>query len=141
MAAQVFVDTGAWYALQAPDDRWHADAARALEELLRGGRSLVTSNHVVGETYSLLTRTHNARVALRFVDSLGQSARLEVIHVDAATEKAAYDVLRRFSDQAFSFVDATSFALMRRRRIRSAFAFDHHFSVAGFNRVPLDEAP
>ena len=32
-------------------------------------------------------------------------------------------------------VDATSFAIMKRSRIRLAFAFDHHFSVAGFRLV------
>jgi predicted nucleic acid-binding protein len=37
-------------------------------------------------------------------------------------------------------VDGTSFALMRRRKIRHAFAFDRHFASAGFIRVPLDTA-
>jgi hypothetical protein len=32
-------------------------------------------------------------------------------------------------------VDATSFTIMKRARIRLAFAFDHHFAVAGFRLV------
>jgi hypothetical protein len=28
---------------------------------------------------------------------------------------------------------------MRRRRLRAAFAFDRHFAVAGFVRVPVDQ--
>jgi predicted nucleic acid-binding protein len=34
-----------------------------------------------------------------------------------------------------SAVDATSFAIMKRERIRLASAFDHHFSVVGFRLV------
>jgi hypothetical protein len=34
-----------------------------------------------------------------------------------------------------SAVDATSFAIMRRTRIRLAYTFDHHFTVAGFRLV------
>jgi len=38
----------------------------------------------------------------------------------------------------FSFVDGVSFAVMRQRKLRSAFAFDAHFATAGFSRVPVD---
>jgi predicted nucleic acid-binding protein len=34
-----------------------------------------------------------------------------------------------------SAVDATSFAIMKRERIRLAYAFDHHFAAAGFRLV------
>jgi predicted nucleic acid-binding protein len=35
----------------------------------------------------------------------------------------------------YSFVDATSFAVMRRRRIREALALDGDFNAAGFVEV------
>jgi len=34
-----------------------------------------------------------------------------------------------------SAVDATSFAIMKRARIRLAYAFDYHFAVVGFRLV------
>ncbi|MGI8915633.1 MAG: hypothetical protein ACR2JY_17915 [Chloroflexota bacterium] len=40
------------------------------------------------------------------------------------------------TDQDFSFVDAVSIADMRCRGIAEAFAFDHHFLIAGFTTVP-----
>ena len=40
--------------------------------------------------------------------------------------------LARFPDQEFSLVDAVSFEVMRRNKLTRAFAFDHHFTVAGF---------
>ncbi len=44
--------------------------------------------------------------------------------------------MERYSDQAFSFVDATSFVVMRNQRISYGFAFDGHFAAAGFTVLP-----
>ena len=138
MTDHLFVDTGAWFALQVPDDRWHAVATATLRELLRRGYALTTSNLVVGETYTLLGRTHGHAAAWRFLDTLRASTRLDVIHVDVDIEREAYAILRRFADQTLSYVDGASFACMRRRKIQRAFAFDRHFASAGFVRVPVD---
>lgn len=140
MSGELFVDTGAWYALQVPDDDHHEEAARTLRDIVQGGLSLRTTNLVIGETYTLLVMTHGHAAAWRFLEGLDRSARLKPIHVDPAIEREAYALLRRFSDQRFSYVDGTSFAAMRKHRVRRAFAFDRHFATAGFVRVPLDEA-
>jgi predicted nucleic acid-binding protein len=42
---------------------------------------------------------------------------------------------RRADLHKLSAVDATSFAIMKRARIRLAYAFDHHFAVVGFRLV------
>ena len=138
MSAELFVDTGGFFALQVPNDRWHAQARDTLQAALARGLRLTTTNHVVGETYSLLVKTHGHAAAWRFLDVLGRSARLERVFVDEPAEREAFEVLRRYADQAFSFVDGTSFAVMRRRKISLALAFDRHFAAAGFSRVPLD---
>jgi predicted nucleic acid-binding protein len=41
----------------------------------------------------------------------------------------------RHDERKYSFVDATSFALMRALRLREALAFDGDFSAAGFNEL------
>ena len=136
--ARVFVDTGAWFALQVTDDAEHEAARKNLPILLDRCSSLVTSNAVVGETYTLLRVTQGYREAKRFLDKIAHSRKLERLFVTEALERQACEVLERFSDHAFSFVDATSFALMRQQKIRHAFAFDAHFSTAGFLRIPGD---
>ena len=136
---EVFVDTGAWYAVQVPDDHWHEPAARALRLLLDRGSSLVTTNLVVGETYTLLRRTAGAVAAFGFADRLTRSTKLVTVHVDEDTEARAWELLRRFDDHDLSFVDATSFVVMKQRRLTRAFAFDRHFVTAGFMRIPVDE--
>ena len=135
---RVFVDTGAWFAVQTSDDEWHDDAARTLRMLVTRAHVLVTTNHVVGETYTLLRTVSGHDAATQFLDRLDEARRVERIHVSRELEGHALRLLRRHADQAFSFVDATSFALMRAERIRHAFAFDRHFATAGFLRIPID---
>jgi predicted nucleic acid-binding protein len=57
------------------------------------------------------------------------------VHVEDATERDARAWLRRHDEGAYSYVDATSFATMRRERLREALAFDGDFSAAGFVEV------
>jgi uncharacterized protein len=135
---RVFVDSGAWFAAQVVDDAHHEEAARALRGLLALPVVLVTTNHVVGETYTLLRVTRGYDACRRFLESLDQTRRLERIFVSQDLERRAFALLDRYRDHDFSFVDATSFAFMRAERIRHAFAFDSHFAVAGFARVPAD---
>lgn len=135
---RVFVDAGAWFAIQVSDDAHHNAARRAFPVILEGCRSLVTSNLVIGETYTLLRITKGYREAKRFLDRLAHSKKLERVYVTEHLEQQAYQILERFSDHAFSFVDATSFALMRQERLRHAFAFDVHFRTAGFPTIPGD---
>ncbi len=58
-----------------------------------------------------------------------------IVRVDEATEAEAFAWLRRHDERAYSFVDATSFALMRRQRLTEALAFDGDFTAAGFVEV------
>ena len=47
-------------------------------------------------------------------------------------ETAAWEWLRKHDERSYSFVDATSFRVMRDRRLREALAFDQDFAAAGF---------
>lgn len=124
-----FVDTSFWVAFTRTRDEWHA-AARSL--LKATAAPLVTSNHVLGETWTTLNKRVDRRAALGFLGLAERTARLRIIHVDDLTEEVAWQWLRRHDEREYSFVDATSFALMRRMEILDALAFDGDFSAAGF---------
>lgn len=126
------MDTSAWYALADAGDRRHAEAARLLARVLERNLRLITSNHVIGETYTLLRMRLGHTAANEFLSRTRASERTTRIFIDHTWEDEAEDILGRFSDQDFSFVDATSFVAMRKLALRTAFAFDHHFQVAGY---------
>jgi uncharacterized protein len=125
-----FVDTSFWVAVRNGRDRHHEAARALLSEV--GDQPLVTSNHVRGETCTFLRRRLGPARAVAFLDSLDRSSRLEVVHVGTELEDRALSWLRRHDERSYSFVDATSFALMRSLKIRRAFAFDGDFTAAGF---------
>ena len=124
-----FVDTSFWVAYRFSADAHHADAVRLWADR---SQPLLTTNHVVGETWTFLRRRMGHVEAVGFVDNVEHSTRLTVMTVDEAVEQSAWPWLRRHDERAYSFVDATSFATMRRERITEALAFDGDFSAAGF---------
>ena len=126
----IFVDTSFWAALSAKTDDRHEDATRLLERIAE--ERLVTSNHVRGETWTLLRRRRGHRSAVRFLDFLEETPRVRVERVSRELEENGLGWLRRHDEREYSFVDATSFALMRSLGIREALAFDGDFAAAGF---------
>ena len=139
MRRAVFVDTAAWYAFIDGDYADHRPADRCFRRLTRQGQPLATSNHVVGETYTLCRRRLGAHLAREFLRRLHISGATQRIFVQEAWEREAEDLLVQYEDQDFSYVDATSFVVMRRIGLREAFTFDHHFQVLGFNVIGPDE--
>ncbi|MGH2674404.1 MAG: type II toxin-antitoxin system VapC family toxin [Actinomycetota bacterium] len=124
-----FVDSSYWIALQFGRDARHGDA-RALWQADEG--PFVTTNHVAGETWTFLRRRLGFEAAVLFHRSVTRSPDVAVVHVDEDTEEEAWRWLRRHGERSYSFVDATSFAIMRRLRIREALTFDEDFEAAGF---------
>jgi predicted nucleic acid-binding protein len=129
----IFVDTSFWVALRMTRDPNHEQAV-ALLRFHADGR-LVTSNQVRGETWTFLRRRAGHRSAVHFLDLLRKSTRIELRFVNEDVEEQAARWLRRHDEREYSFVDATSFALMRSLRISQALAFDGDFSAAGFEEL------
>jgi predicted nucleic acid-binding protein len=129
----IFVDTSFWAALRNRRDGRHAEAVALLES--HGISPLLTTNHVRGETWTLLRRRAGHRSAVAFLDALESSELVEVITVPERLESEALGWLRRHDEREYSWVDATSFALMRARRLHAALAFDGDFSAAGFTEL------
>jgi predicted nucleic acid-binding protein len=128
MATPVCVDTGAHYALADVQDPDHDEAVRLLHQIVRLRYALVTSNFVLSEVYTLVRQRLGWGSAMQYVEGLRAGAT-QVISVTPAEEERAWEILRRYDDQDFRYVDATSFALMERMGIHVFFAFDAHFST------------
>lgn len=120
----LYVDTSAWYAVIDADDASHSRAAATLSS----GERLLTSDHVVVETWWLLRRRLGWRVAERFWTGLGPSG-VEVETVRATDLERARAIGEAFLDQDLSIVDRTSFAVLQRLRLDRVAAFDHHFAI------------
>ncbi len=121
------MDTSAFYALIDADDHHHKDCVGLFTLLARSRARLLTSNHVLFETYSLLLNRLGRHMATRWLGKL----KLQVERTTAEDERRAVQIVLRHRDKGFSLVDASSFALMERLGLRRAIAFDRHFRQYG----------
>ena len=131
----VFVDSGAWIALALSKDPLHQRAREQWDRLLSAGAKLHTAVPVVIETFTFLDRNANRDVALAWKDSIYKAVRLKILACELRDLEQSWAYFRRPDLHKLSAVDATSFVIMRRAHIRVAFAFDHHFAVAGFRLI------
>jgi predicted nucleic acid-binding protein len=131
----VFVDSGAWIALALSRDPLHARAREHWEALHAAGAKLHTSVPVVIETFTFLDRNANRDVALAWKEAIYTRGTAKILPCELRDLDHSWDYFRRKDLHKLSAVDVTSFAIMRRTRIRLAFAFDHHFAVVGYRLV------
>lgn len=75
-------------------------------------------------------------LAVRIGEDLLNSPTIRLVHVDEQLFLEAWDYFVQHHDQAYSLTDCVSFILMTRLGLRSALTFDHHFTQAGFDRLP-----
>ena len=106
-------------------------ATLAQKVVLNSGEGLVTSDHVLVETWTLLHHKLHRKAAERFWDGLRSGIAI-IEAVGLADLEAAWDIGLSWPDQDFSIVDRTSFAVMRRLGIERVASLDEHFAVFRF---------
>ena len=131
----MFIDSGAWIALALTRDPLHTQARELWDLALENGARFFTSIPVILETFTFLDRNANRNVALAWKDSIEALANLEILACTLKDLERSWSYFARRGLHKLSAVDATSFAIMKRMRIRIAFAFDHRFVAVGFRPV------
>jgi predicted nucleic acid-binding protein len=123
----LFVDTSVWYAAADKSDPSNARA----KTLLGRGEQLVTTDHVLVESWALIRTKLGRAAAERFWEAL-RSGVATIENAGAADLDAAWEIGRAFRDQDFSIVDRTSFAVMQRLGIERAASLDSDFAIYRF---------
>jgi predicted nucleic acid-binding protein len=128
-----FVDSSFWIAQMLSRDGRHREAAGLQDRY--GGEALVTSSAVVAETWTFLRSRAGHTDSFVWLDRVVAAPNVRLEQIDEELEGEAWAWLRVHDERPYSFVDATSFALMRRRRLTDVLAFDGDFAAAGFNEL------
>jgi predicted nucleic acid-binding protein len=123
----LFVDTSIWFAAVDSSDRNNARA----KAILKAGEALVTTDHVLVETWTLLHHRLQPNAAERFWEGL-RSGVAVIEPVGLADLEAAWQIGNSWRDQDFSIVDRTSFAVMHRLGIERVASLDDHFAIFRF---------
>ena len=124
----IFTDTSAWYAYIDKSDTEHAAAVKLVKNL---DRPLITSNYIFDEVLTLVKLRIGYHVAINLGQKLWGQEVASLVRVTGEDESRAWETFVQYKDKGFSFTDCTSFAIMERLKIDTAFAFDDHFIQYG----------
>lgn len=127
----VFVDTSAIAAVMNKTDQHHQAAIRAYTRIVKEGYSAVLTNYVIAETHALLLNTtHNIGLGLQWLNDVAY-IDFTVVRPSKDEEEKALQLLNRYQDKQWSFVDAVSFVIMEKFNIPHYFSFDDDFRQTG----------
>ncbi|MBI3753441.1 MAG: PIN domain-containing protein [Deltaproteobacteria bacterium] len=132
----IFIDTSAWVAIADRNDQYAEESAQRYTQLILNKERLATSDFILVETYNLLSKTIGAMPTIRFGNILASLPTLTIEHVARVDWDRGWKILEKYDDKKFSFTDCTSFAMMERLKIKTAFSFDAHFTQFGFGKIP-----
>jgi predicted nucleic acid-binding protein len=124
----IFVDTGAWYALAVPSDPDHGQAKACIEA---SAAALVTSDFVVDELLTLFVVRGRKSAGVQWIHEVLHQGAVNLVRVTEVDFAAALHIYEQFVDKASSFTDCTSYVLMQRLNVETAFSFDQHFRQFG----------
>lgn len=120
----IFVDSSVWFAAVFEKDADHKPALKILDE----APALLTTDHIVVETWLLLKNRFNQAIAEEFCRRImGGWCQIETATFE---DLLGAEVVRNaFQDQKFSLVDRTSFVVMERLGIARVASFDSDFLI------------
>lgn len=129
MPETVFIDTGYILALVNENDQQHAEALALSQRF--DGHPVVVTDAVLLEIGNALSRI-DRDAAVQIIEDLRQSPGVTVEHLTPELFESAFALYRRYTDKQWGLVDCVSFVVMHRMRLKTALAFDRHFTQAGF---------
>lgn len=124
-----FVDNSVWFAAASTRDRNNGLA----KSILLSVDGWTLTDHVLAETWQLLSGRFGREVADAFWDRLRESGAL-VEPVTGSDLEAASRIEATCPEEEYSFVDRTSFAVMERLGITRAASFSPSFSTYRYGR-------
>jgi predicted nucleic acid-binding protein len=130
VSLEAYVDTSALIAFADRSDSFHDVFRRAFSD----PPPLITTPLVIAEGHGWFVKRFDSYRGLDFISLIEAIRPLTVIDVDREQLESATRILRRFSDQDLTLVDALGLHVMAARRIHSCWSTDRHLSLTG---VPL----
>jgi len=127
----IFIDTSAFLAIENQRDTYHSRAISFRDHCLKKGDGFLTTDYVLDETYTIIRLRATHATAVQFGEVVRKSRLIRVEHLTPEILEEAWHIFKQYSDHMFSYTDCTSFAIMERLRLDTAFTFDADFQEYG----------
>lgn len=127
---RIFVDTGAWMALEITNDQYYLRARAYYQKATKGRTLFFTNDYVLDEVYTRLIYDVHLKAAQEFhqqILSAVDRRQLVILEVGDKDRQLAWQILHKYSDHEFSFTDATIVAQITELHLDEIFTFDKHF--------------
>jgi predicted nucleic acid-binding protein len=127
---EAYVDTSALIAFVDVSDTYNVLFRRLFAE----PPTLITTSLVVTEGHAWFLKRYDRTRALQFIAMLEDMRFLKIASAGMTELKAGTELLRRFSDQDLTMVDAVGLHMLKEHGCKSAWSTDFHLGLTG---VPL----
>ena len=128
----IFLDTSLLKSLIDEKDEFPSKAVKIWQRCAKGTSSLITSNYILDEVFTLVRIKCGAAKVNKLREFLEQSSHvLSIARVTTDDEGDAWAWFGK-EDWKLSFTDAVSFAVMKRLGLSTVGTFDRDFERAGF---------
>jgi uncharacterized protein len=136
---KVFFDTWGWVAIAHKEDDRHKDALSFYKAYLLKKGIPVTTDYVLAETVTLLrAKTHGVDVFIDAILSAEKEEKILIERIGEARWEKAWALSKKYQDKAdVSFVDLTSFVVMKENGISEALTADKHYEEVGLGLKKL----
>lgn len=133
----IFIDTSAFKAVFDESDDFYLKACDCWQKALFEQILFITTNFILDETFTLFRSHLGKEKTLIFRDRLAASPKsIKVVKIQPEDELKAWQYFEKLSGRGISFTDCTSFSVMKRLKLETAFTFDQDFISAGFKINP-----
>jgi len=137
-ASDLFVDTSGWAYYLDRQDSLHPSIVALVKQAVFEGRRLVTTNYIFTELVALLSSRYRLprQQVISVLTAIKRDPSVEIVYIERAIDDEAWGLLESRLDKQWSLVDASSFIVMKQSGMTEALTTDHHFTQAGFTRIP-----
>ena len=136
----LFIDSSAYIAFYNKRDKNHDKALSFINKIKNkelGPVIFYTSDYIFDETVTtILALTKNKKYATKIGESIRNSKITRIIKINDEIFDEAWKLFKTYRDKLWSFTDCTSFIIMKKINIKTAFSFDKHYKQAGYEIMP-----
>ena len=130
----IFIDTSAFFAILDSGDEFHKESKDTFLRLIGDKEIFHSSNYITIETIVLVQNRLGLDAVRTFQDDIVPI--INIHWVDERIHNIAISSLLIARRKNISFIDYTSFELIRLLGLKKVFTFDKHFKEQGFKLLP-----
>jgi len=130
----IYIDTSAFFAILDSGDKFHKESKDTFLRLIGDKEIFHSSNYIIIETMVLVQNRLGLDALRAFQDDIVPI--INIHWVDERIHDIAVSSLLIARRKNISFIDYTSFELMRLLGLKKVFTFDKHFEEQSFKLLP-----